>query len=278
MKILGISCSRRKSGNTDILVHHALKGASSEGAEIRFVRLTDLEIRQCSGCYKCMAKGTDCVGNDQFPELVSDVRWADGVVLSAPTYLLNAAGSVHNMTTRFFRFYYTRELENKLGLVLSAAGGPDWGNFALPQASLWFLFSGMRIIDRVAGYGQGPGEVFFDETACSRALESGAAMARGETQFRGDPGVCPECHLDLVVTRPDGSAHCVLCDLPGQLVKKGEALCFEPDPKQKGRFGPGQVVKRFEEGIFTSVGRFQSRSKEIRERLKKFQTGYSITI
>jgi hypothetical protein len=30
MKILGISCSRRKLRNTDILVHHALKGASSE--------------------------------------------------------------------------------------------------------------------------------------------------------------------------------------------------------------------------------------------------------
>jgi len=43
MKILGISCSRRPWGNTDILVHHALKGASFEGAEIRFLRLTDLE-------------------------------------------------------------------------------------------------------------------------------------------------------------------------------------------------------------------------------------------
>ena len=72
MKILGISCSRRKLGNTNILVHHALKGASLEGAEIRFLRLTDLEIRQCNGCYKCMAKGTDCVQDDQLPELISD--------------------------------------------------------------------------------------------------------------------------------------------------------------------------------------------------------------
>jgi len=278
MKILGISCSRRRLGNTDLLVHHALKGASSEGAEIRFVRLTDLEIRQCSGCFQCMAKGIDCVQDDQFPELVKEVRWADGVVLGAPTYILNAAGSVHNMNTRFFRFYYSRELTNKLALALSAAGRQEWGNFALPQGSMWFLFSGMRIIDRVAGHGQGPGEVFYDETACQRALESGAAMARGETQFRGDPGVCPECHLDLVVTRPDGSGHCVLCDLPGQLVKKGEELCFEPDPEKKGRFAPGEVVRHFEEGIFTSVGRFQSRSKEIKERVKKFQESYSITI
>ena len=278
MNILGISCSRRKLGNTDILVHQALKGASLEGAEIRFLRLTDLEIRQCSGCYACMAKGTDCIQDDQFAELVSDVRWAGGVILGVPTYILNAPGSVHNMTSRFFRFYFTRELENKLGMALSAAGGPGWDTFAQPQGSIWFFFSGIRLIDRVVGYGQGPGEVFFDEKACPRALESGAAMARGETEFRGDPGACPECHLDLVITRPDGSVHCVLCDLQGQWVKKGEALCFEPDPDKKGRFAPGQVIRHFEEGIFTSVGRFQSRKKEIKENLKKFQTDYSIAI
>jgi hypothetical protein len=225
-----------------------------------------------------MAKGIDCVQDDGFPELVKEVRGADGVVLGAPTYILNAAGSVHNMTTRFFRFYYTRELENKLALPLSAAGRQEWANFALPQGSMWFLFSGMRIIDRVTGNGQGPGEVFYDETACQRALESGAAMARGETEFRGDPGTCPECHFDLVVTRLDGSAHCVLCGLPGQWVKKDEAVSFEPDPEKKSRFAPGEVVRHYEEGIFTSVERFQSRSKEIRERLKKFQTGYPITI
>ena len=65
MKILGISCSRRRMGNTDLLVHHALKGASLEGADIRFLRLTDLEIRQCKGCFKCMAQGTDCVQDDE---------------------------------------------------------------------------------------------------------------------------------------------------------------------------------------------------------------------
>ena len=278
MKILGISCSRRKLGNTDLLVHHALKGASFEGAEIRFLRLTDLDIRQCKGCFKCMAGATDCIQDDQLPELISNVRWADGVVMGAPTYILSAAGSVQNMTSRFFRFYFTREFESKLGLALNAAGGSDWDTLALAQGSLWFLFSGIQLIDRVVGYGQGPGEVFYDEKACLRALESGAAMARGETAFRGDSGACPECHLDLVITRPDGSACCILCDLPGQWVKKGEEHCFEPEPNIRGRFSPGMVLQRFEEGIFPSVARFQSRSKTIREKLKEFQESYSLKI
>jgi hypothetical protein len=225
-----------------------------------------------------MAKGVDCVQDDGFPELVKEIRWANGVVLGAPTYILNAAGSIHNMNTRFFRSYYTREFEGKLALPVSAAGRQEWANFALPQGSMYFLFTGMTIIDRITGNGQGPGEVFYDETACQRALESGAAMARGETQFRGDPGTCPECHLDLVVTRPDGSAYCILCGLPGQWVKKDEAVIFEPDPEHKSRFAPGEVVRHYEKGIFTSVGRFQSRSEEIKEKRKKFQEGYPINI
>ena len=40
MKILGISASQRKWGNTDILIQHVLRGAEAQGAETTFLRLT----------------------------------------------------------------------------------------------------------------------------------------------------------------------------------------------------------------------------------------------
>ena len=44
MRILGISASSRKWGNTAILVHHALKGAADNGAETQYLNLPELEI------------------------------------------------------------------------------------------------------------------------------------------------------------------------------------------------------------------------------------------
>jgi multimeric flavodoxin WrbA len=271
MKVLGISASCRKWGNTDILVHHALKGVSSEGAEIRFLRLTDLEIRQCTGCFTCLAKEVDCVQGDQFPELLAAMRWADGVVLGAPVYTLCAAGSVQKMIPRFFRSHYTGEFEGKPGLALVATGGEGFDGLARPQVSLFFLFAGMPVIDQIVGFGQGPGEVFYHEEACQGALKGGEAMARGETEFQGEPGICPSCHFSLVQTRQDGSAHCVLCDLSGRWASIGETKRFEPDPDEESRFSPGWMRRHFERDILTSVARFRERAEEIRERVKRLK-------
>ena len=61
MKVLGISASYRKWGNTDIMIQHVLRGSDGEGAETRLLRLTDFEIRQCRGCLTCLLKERDCV-------------------------------------------------------------------------------------------------------------------------------------------------------------------------------------------------------------------------
>lgn len=271
MKIIGISASCRKWGNTEILVKHALKGASTQGAETRFLRLTDMDIGQCTGCFACMRKSIDCVQKDKLAELVKQIRQSDGVVLGSPVYFLSSAGSVQMLIPRFFRMTYTEEFKDKPGLVLIAAGGPGWETFAVPQVSLFFKFLGMPVVDHVIGYGQGPGEVFFDETACRRAEEGGAAMARGEKNFRGLTGTCPVCHLDFVSTRPDGSANCMVCDLPGKWNVDGKTMRFVPAVDQKSRIAPGQIRKHFEEDVLTSAEAFINRKQSIQEKLKLFK-------
>ena len=57
MRILGIVGSRRKLGNTEIMVKEALKGARKEGADIALLRMSDLYIRECNGCEACVIKG-----------------------------------------------------------------------------------------------------------------------------------------------------------------------------------------------------------------------------
>jgi Zn-finger nucleic acid-binding protein len=193
------------------------------------------------------------------------------VILGSPVYFLCAAGSIQLMIPRFFRAVHTEEFKGKPGLALLAAGGPGWDTFAMPQISLLFRFLGMPVIDHVVGYGQGPGEVFYDEKACSRAYSGGAAIARGECGFRGSMGTCPVCHFDFVLTRPDGRAYCAICDVCGQWLGKDEANRFVPDSRESSRISPGQMRKHFDADVLISTKRFQARRQDIKKRLKAFQ-------
>ncbi len=47
MKVIGFSCSPRKGGNTDILVKQVLGTINKIGAEIEFLRISDLRISHC---------------------------------------------------------------------------------------------------------------------------------------------------------------------------------------------------------------------------------------
>lgn len=273
MKILGISASHRKWGNTDILVRHVLQGAAEEGADIRFLRLTDFAIGQCKGCLTCLFKDRDCTIADDFPEILEALRQADGLALGSPVHTLFAAGSVHMLVTRLFRQGYTGELSGKPGVALAVGGMPGWEGWALPQVVSFFLSLGMPLVDRFNGYGQGPGEIFCDTRACNRALEAGKSMAKGETAFRGDPGTCPVCHCDLVFTRGDGGPHCMLCDLPGNWVEEENRRRFVPLSDSQSRWGVKQIREHFEDLIIPSGKRFLGRKGEIQGKLDAFRKG-----
>lgn len=271
MRVLGISASPRKWGNTDILIHHALKGAKAEGAEIRFVRLEDLEIHQCKECFSCLFKENDCTQKDQFPEFLKELRWSDGLVLGSPIHILFAAGVLQTVTPRLFRQGYTGEFTGKPGIAISVGGRPGWEGWALQQVMIFFLFLGMRIIDQFVGYGQGPGEVFDDREACKRAFEDGKTLAMGETVFRGSPGICPVCHGDIMLTGQGDNPRCMICNLPGQWAGNGKFDKFIPLQDSRSRWDIHENRKHFENVILPSGQGFTNRKDEIKEKIRKFR-------
>ena len=56
-KVLGILCSPRKGGNTEILLKEALASAVERGAETELLIIYDKEIKPCDGCYACQKTG-----------------------------------------------------------------------------------------------------------------------------------------------------------------------------------------------------------------------------
>ena len=267
MKILGISASQRKWGNTDILIRHVLQGAAEEEAEIRFLRLTDFDVVQCKECMKCIFKDSDCIIEDDFSTVLGEIRESDAVVMGSPVHKLFAAGSIQMLIPRFFRQDCTGELSGKPGVALAVGGMAGWEGWALPQIVSLFLSLGMPLVDHFMGYGQGPGEIFYDTRACSRALETGRALARGERRYIGDSGSCPVCHCDLVFSGGDAEPRCMLCDLPGQWVPVGRERRFVPCSGAVPRWEGDKIRTHFKDLILPSEQKYRDRKKEIKKKI-----------
>jgi hypothetical protein len=56
MRVLGISGSPRRGGNTDILINTALEVLAAEGIETKFLSLADRPVKPCVACGGCFKK------------------------------------------------------------------------------------------------------------------------------------------------------------------------------------------------------------------------------
>lgn len=84
-KILVISSSPVAHGNDDTLARVAAETCTGAGAEVETVYLRKCTIGLCRGCYACEKTGV-CFQKDDFPELLSKMHEADGIIITAPIY------------------------------------------------------------------------------------------------------------------------------------------------------------------------------------------------
>ncbi len=101
MKILGIVGSRRKKGNTSLLVQEALKPFQEQGMETNLVFLGDYEIVDCNGCESCR-ETLKCVVDDDMQKIYPLLQEADAVILGSPAYFYNVTADVKAFIDRCY--------------------------------------------------------------------------------------------------------------------------------------------------------------------------------
>ena len=84
-KVLVISASPRKGGNSDLLCDEFVRGATEAGHEVEKIRLAEKNVGFCKGCYACQ-KLKKCFQNDDANELIEKMLSADVIVLATPVY------------------------------------------------------------------------------------------------------------------------------------------------------------------------------------------------
>ncbi len=126
MKVIGISGSPLKGGNTDTAVQAVLEGAQAAGAETEFVRLYELEIAPCDGCDGCMAGG-GCVIPDDATSLMARLGQAQAVVFGTPIYWYYVSGVFKNFADRTYAAYHHKDLAGKqvVALLVQHSSGAE---------------------------------------------------------------------------------------------------------------------------------------------------------
>jgi len=101
MKAIGIVCSPRKDGNSEVLVREVLIAAGDDAAKV--LRPNEMKIRGCQACYACKEKGS-CVLEDDMQELYREIKEADVVVFGTPVYMYGVASQFKVVLDRLFAF------------------------------------------------------------------------------------------------------------------------------------------------------------------------------
>lgn len=85
-KVLILSGSPRKGGNSDILCDEFARGAQEVGNNIEKIRVAAKKVVHCSACYYCRDHGGECVHKDDMAEILQKMISADVLVLASPVY------------------------------------------------------------------------------------------------------------------------------------------------------------------------------------------------
>ena len=113
MNMLLLKGNPRKNGITEMLCGIFRDGAESAGAEIEEVRLADMDIRPCIGCYACaVSPESKCVHADDMEGLRQKFSRADAIICATPVYFYAMSAPMKNFWDRCFPFICGYEKSN----------------------------------------------------------------------------------------------------------------------------------------------------------------------
>ena len=118
-KVLIISSSPRKGGNSDLLCDRFQAGAESAGHSVEKIFLKNYNIGYCRGCGVCNTTHK-CVQADDMAALLEKFVSADVIVLATPVYFYSMDGQLKTFIDRTVPRY--TEIANKdFYYILTAA-------------------------------------------------------------------------------------------------------------------------------------------------------------
>jgi len=156
-KILILSGSPKKNGNTETLARWFTEGAEKKGAEVELVRAAFLKYKSngCTSCRTCQKiKEYECAINDEARPVLKRMAAADTIVIATPLYFFGASAQIKLIFDRMFSLYKWDNSANTMEtplkgktLIVLASAYEDVGLDALERPfRLTAEYTGMKFV------------------------------------------------------------------------------------------------------------------------------------
>jgi multimeric flavodoxin WrbA len=128
-KVLIISSSPRRGGNSDLLCDQFISGATESGHNAEKVFLKDKKINYCKACGTCFLGEKSCPQKDDMADILDKMIAADVIVMATPVYFYTMCGQMKTLIDRTVSCY--TEIINKSFYFIVAAA--DSSNTAMER-------------------------------------------------------------------------------------------------------------------------------------------------
>lgn len=119
-KILILSSSPRRGGNSDTLCDEFLRGATDAGHTVEKIFLKDKTINYCTGCSICSLHGKTCPQKDDMPDILDKMLTADVIVMATPVYFYTMCAQMKTLIDRCCGLY-TQMTGKEFYFIVTAA-------------------------------------------------------------------------------------------------------------------------------------------------------------
>lgn len=176
-KVLIISTSPRKGGNSETLADEFARGAKEAGNIVEKVSLYDKTIGFCKGCLACLKRG-HCVIPDDAVEIVSKMHEADVLVFATPVYYYSISGQLKTMLDRANPLYDTDYAFTKVYLLATAAEADVSAvEGSIKAVEGWAdCFSRCKLVDTIFAGGVGDVGEIAGHSALEKAYQTGKGV------------------------------------------------------------------------------------------------------
>jgi multimeric flavodoxin WrbA len=162
IRVLGISGSPHRHGNTETLLDQFLNGTRHAGAETEKVVLSTLTYTSCRGCNACHRTGACVVGDDAIP-LLEKIAEMDCIAVASPIYSMGITAELKGLIDRA-QYLWARKfilknlsydndhMKRHKGVFISTAGQAQENVFeaAFPAIRAFFNGVGFEFFDTIA--------------------------------------------------------------------------------------------------------------------------------
>ena len=125
MKVLILTGSPRKRGNSNHLAEQFAKGAKEAGHDIFIFDCAKQKVNGCIACDKCGMNG-DCVQRDDFDILRPHLLSSDMIVFASPIYYFGISAQLKTTIDRFYAINTPLMGSKKCALLITYANGADY--------------------------------------------------------------------------------------------------------------------------------------------------------